>query len=490
MRKSRTLLLVLGLLAVLSVAAPSGSLWAHDCSSPADCEQTAGYNAILAIVGGIMGILASLLGPLLSSQSGVVPQVTTGTGPTPVSPTPAPATPAPSPQPSPAPTAAPTPSPSPAASPGPSPSPTPTPPPGPTKTNILQGDEALDYLVKEGFINQVGTDPKTGQPIYKPYKPDFQPVGPLKTVAYKLDENGNLLPGSLDHKNIVIVVDQPAATPQPPPTLPPTPAPTASPAATPPPGTPTPSPSPTPTASPAPTPSPTPSPSPSPSPTPTPSPHQHKWLFEDPKFMDNPAMMDAIKSLLDAEFSGKVREMIVNGYFTRNYDNWEAMKNWAQSGGQGGRCEDFQAWGLAATKELLAKEFPEMDVILDTLTIQPASSTEEEGYLDGIFQKWDTNHIAPRIILPNGERVILDYWEGVGSGLGTVMTEQEWIDKWTTTINEPVYVTRSDEEQTLEKYKDLYGDQKGAEKWEQEMKNKGKSGDLFIKSNEKDTWIK
>jgi len=90
MRNRRNHLLVLGLLTTLLLALPTGSLWAHDCSSPADCEQTAGYNAMLAIVGGIMGILASLLGPLLSGATPHPPALPPQPeiGPAPVSPYP------------------------------------------------------------------------------------------------------------------------------------------------------------------------------------------------------------------------------------------------------------------------------------------------------------------------------------------------------------------------------------------------------------------
>jgi len=35
---------------------------AHDCSSPGDCMQTAGYNAIVSIVGGILGLAAAIFG--------------------------------------------------------------------------------------------------------------------------------------------------------------------------------------------------------------------------------------------------------------------------------------------------------------------------------------------------------------------------------------------------------------------------------------------
>ncbi|MDD3579699.1 MAG: hypothetical protein PHW74_01615 [Desulfobacca sp.] len=85
MRKLCTRLMVSGFLAGLLVLLLAGALWAHDCSSPADCEQTAGYNAVLAIVGGFMGILAALLGPLLSGaashQTALPPQPEIGPAP-------------------------------------------------------------------------------------------------------------------------------------------------------------------------------------------------------------------------------------------------------------------------------------------------------------------------------------------------------------------------------------------------------------------------
>lgn len=50
-------LLLLGLAGFLIFTAPTAV--AHDCSSPEDCEQTGGYNGIIAIVGGIGAVLAA-----------------------------------------------------------------------------------------------------------------------------------------------------------------------------------------------------------------------------------------------------------------------------------------------------------------------------------------------------------------------------------------------------------------------------------------------
>src|SRR5437899_1601551 len=43
---------------------------ADNCSSPEDCIQTAGYNAMIALGGGLLGIVAALYGSHLAKISG------------------------------------------------------------------------------------------------------------------------------------------------------------------------------------------------------------------------------------------------------------------------------------------------------------------------------------------------------------------------------------------------------------------------------------
>ncbi len=52
--------------------------WAHDCSGPQDCEQTAGYNAVVSVVGAISAILAGILGSSFIDPTTVVPVVPQG----------------------------------------------------------------------------------------------------------------------------------------------------------------------------------------------------------------------------------------------------------------------------------------------------------------------------------------------------------------------------------------------------------------------------
>lgn len=71
------LALALGAILVpLVLLALPGTALAHDCSSPSDCEQTAGYNAVVAVVGGLVAIFVGIFSSSLGAAIGAVPVVT------------------------------------------------------------------------------------------------------------------------------------------------------------------------------------------------------------------------------------------------------------------------------------------------------------------------------------------------------------------------------------------------------------------------------
>ena len=72
---------VLVALFLIAMARPA---LAHDCSSPADCEQTAGYNAIIALVGGALALTSGLIGNAIGGSDAPADQSAdqgAGTGP-------------------------------------------------------------------------------------------------------------------------------------------------------------------------------------------------------------------------------------------------------------------------------------------------------------------------------------------------------------------------------------------------------------------------
>ena len=74
------------LVVVLYKLVVTGIALAHDCSSEGDCLQTAGYNTVLSVGGGLIAILAALFGSHLGGMAGtltslgeVPPDTDTGT---------------------------------------------------------------------------------------------------------------------------------------------------------------------------------------------------------------------------------------------------------------------------------------------------------------------------------------------------------------------------------------------------------------------------
>jgi hypothetical protein len=60
--------LLAGLIGLLIVTAPAA--FAHDCSSPEDCEQTGGYNGIIAVIGGIAAVAAAAAAAAAATPAG------------------------------------------------------------------------------------------------------------------------------------------------------------------------------------------------------------------------------------------------------------------------------------------------------------------------------------------------------------------------------------------------------------------------------------
>ena len=73
-RSARRALLVIVATSGISLAL-AGAAAAHDCSSPKDCEQTAGYNAVIALTGGVVAVGAGLVGVYVGTTAGTLPLI-------------------------------------------------------------------------------------------------------------------------------------------------------------------------------------------------------------------------------------------------------------------------------------------------------------------------------------------------------------------------------------------------------------------------------
>ena len=73
MRRLPLVLALAAILVPLALLALPGTALAHDCSSPSDCEETAGYNAVVAVIGGLIAIIVGIFSSSLGAAIGAVP---------------------------------------------------------------------------------------------------------------------------------------------------------------------------------------------------------------------------------------------------------------------------------------------------------------------------------------------------------------------------------------------------------------------------------
>jgi hypothetical protein len=62
--------LAVGFIAAMAVSVLASPAAAHDCSSPGDCEETGGYNGIIAIVGGAAAVAAAAAAAVAATPEG------------------------------------------------------------------------------------------------------------------------------------------------------------------------------------------------------------------------------------------------------------------------------------------------------------------------------------------------------------------------------------------------------------------------------------
>ena len=98
-------------------------------------------------------------------------------------------------------------------------------------------------------------------------------------------------------------------------------------------------------------------------------------------------------------------------------------------------CGEWVELGQQWTEDMISNEFP--GAIVDQLSVTEATSARDDlhkrqgiGFVDYTDAIYRDNHVANRIIFPNGERYIVDYWESSYSGKPEVIPEREWIAKW------------------------------------------------------------
>jgi hypothetical protein len=180
-----------------------------------------------------------------------------------------------------------------------------------------------------------------------------------------------------------------------------------------------------------------------------------------------------------------IRQKLEEGYYVSNPDIWQqaildfpilgtAMMEEVLRGAYGNRtaggvqiephpvhCQECQEEGVKWIGGLVSQTFGP-GTILEQLVINPDSYN---------------NHIANQITLPNGERFIVDIWQGLKDGGARVFREEDWINAWQTKIGgsddikNTIPVLRNNYEIDLDDDIRKYGVDKGIDYFRKHSKN-------------------
>jgi hypothetical protein len=190
---------------------------------------------------------------------------------------------------------------------------------------------------------------------------------------------------------------------------------------------------------------------------------------------------------LEDRMGNIIKEKIEEGYFVRNTGllkkAWNnsiglVVNEWA-GGWKGGQCGQYGEWGMEWSKDAVHEIFGEKAIITDI-------SASNNRFL---------GHRATKVILPDGRRVVLDYWEGMPKkGKQKIYSEEEWIEKWNKKLwgdyLGKAQVDRHPDELNLKQYISDWGEEIGINKFRayQSGKNGTEYADIFIRSWEKSPW--
>ncbi len=149
---------------------------------------------------------------------------------------------------------------------------------------------------------------------------------------------------------------------------------------------------------------------------------------------ESPVEFPNAKEDLEKIMEDIIKQKTKEGYYVTNpkilKKAWNGtlggVINWL-SGYKGGSCGDFASgaeWnektegGIKWSEGEIKALFGEGALVTDITCERP----------NNWIGPW--NHSATKVILPNGERYVLDYWEGMQTKKSTVYPEDEWLSKW------------------------------------------------------------
>lgn len=155
---------------------------------------------------------------------------------------------------------------------------------------------------------------------------------------------------------------------------------------------------------------------------------------------------------LQTEFHRLLDQKVKEGHYVINKSLLSKAWNWPVSFVRdplfkhtGGQCGEMAHSGQGWIEPFVLENFGR-EAIIDQIFVYERSSRHPQSNLEYVDGLYVNNHAATRVILPNGESYILDFWEGITEREGKnaneplqikIVPENVWTMKWRAAIGSP-----------------------------------------------------
>ena len=193
-------------------------------------------------------------------------------------------------------------------------------------------------------------------------------------------------------------------------------------------------------------------------------------------------------------FEQSVRDRINDGYYVKNYSFIRHVRtagaaiNPFLDKSRGGRCGEYGEWGRNWIKPCVDQYFP--GAFVDDVFVEEKSSAHKKHVKDYLDSIYEANHRATRVVLPDGRRFVVDYWDGIGSGQPQLQAQTAWVSKWRERIGpSDSMLSASEDEMILKAAVKRLGEEKAFVLFRKQNKGlKNVNPEIWINSWKREPW--
>jgi hypothetical protein len=192
---------------------------------------------------------------------------------------------------------------------------------------------------------------------------------------------------------------------------------------------------------------------------------------------------------LEQSVADRIRDgYYVKGYgFIRDVRTAEGSTNPFVDKTRGGRFGEYSEWGAKWIKPCVDRYTP--GATIDEIVIEAKATAHKQRVKDYADSIYEATHRATRVVLTDGRRVVVDYWDGIASGRGRMQTQTDWVARWRERIGANAVVSVSADEVALKAAIKRLGEDKGIAQFRKQAKSrKGADPELWITSWKREPW--